>query len=792
MKQNFFIPNHSMEALEEAYQAALLNLAFQQIEQEEMAMIHERIQNVARNPQIARFEKKLGRRLRIERTKAFLQNRLPRAAQIAVALIAALSVSVGVALATSPEIRSWAAGVLTGMVIETPSFWGDEPLTAHITGGVNYDGQLLLVEENETLVLREDTAAEPIRYEWKNRGARSLAQLAVYNGRLYALYKTGYVDLATQERTGAAGKYKGPSFLGDSFDGLGLGRVQLKGNGTFTVDELASFDGDKLFADGTDDCYVQSAAAGNGKLYFATGYSLPETNGFSFSNGRARFFACDLTGFELTELPLPIENSESPDCELFGDGEVFLATSTQELPVQIWHIGANGDSKCLAMFGEGNRPNSFAYCADTDTLYFQRDAAIYAATHFDIENAERVALSGGSEGNGLLIGENSYAIISGDVEVFNFDVQLGAVTELMVGGVIDASVDADFRAANPGLTLIEDSDSIDKYGEDYAQALISGEATADIVEMYSTDESPLHSANWGRPIMDEMVRAEIDRMPEGARKYVSEADMYIAFPCGAFCAYSDVEIVPACWAQSGLGKAPETWLELVETLDRLSHSAAADKYAIYTEHANIRQSLTEQLTESFARNWAARGMKMDFGGADFRKAMEALEHIDFNALRYVEDDDAENILIYWQSGGSTYEPGYKAEDRCGITLKIRPEDAKISRGSCYLERINPNANADAKLAAYSYMRSKLTNDEYASERLRWDFATPAMELAAWSKGAATPKQIEIYRENVGDVWLGRLSGWAEERRNDALAAYAKDRIDFATLADRLNEIYAEY
>ena len=269
MKQNFFIPNHSMEALEEAYQAALLNLAFQQIEQEEMAMIHERIQNMARNPQIARFEKKFGRRLRMERTKAFLQNRLPRAAQIAVALIAALSVSVGVALATSPEIRSWAAGVLTGTVIETPSFWGDEPLTAHITGGVNYDGQLLLVEENETLVLREDTAAEPMRYEWKDRGARSLSQLTVYNGRLYALYKTGYVDLATQERTGATGKYKGSSFLGDSFDGLSLGRIQLKGNGTFTVDELANFDGDKLFADGADDCCVQSAAAGNGKLYLS-------------------------------------------------------------------------------------------------------------------------------------------------------------------------------------------------------------------------------------------------------------------------------------------------------------------------------------------------------------------------------------------------------------------------------------------------------------------------------------------------------------------------------------------
>ena len=134
------------------------------------------------------------------------------------------------------------------------------------------------------------------------------------------------------------------------------------------------------------------------------------------------------------------------------------------------------------MFGEGSRPNSFAYCADTDTLYFQRDAAIYAATLFNVEGAVRVALSGGSEGDGLLIGENSYAIVGNDVEVFNFDDELGAVTELTVGGRINASVDAELRAANPSLTLIEDP--CDKYGADYVQALISGEATADIVEVF--------------------------------------------------------------------------------------------------------------------------------------------------------------------------------------------------------------------------------------------------------------------------------------------------------------------
>ena len=57
MKQNTFIPDHSPRALDEAYQAALLSLAFQQIEQEELNMIHKQIQAAPHEPQTLQFEK---------------------------------------------------------------------------------------------------------------------------------------------------------------------------------------------------------------------------------------------------------------------------------------------------------------------------------------------------------------------------------------------------------------------------------------------------------------------------------------------------------------------------------------------------------------------------------------------------------------------------------------------------------------------------------------------------------------------------------------------------------------
>lgn len=794
MKQNSFIPDHSLEALEEAYQAALLNLAFQQIEQEEWKMMRKRIYDTSLDLQNHRFAKRLAHRLRNQRTRSFLRYKLPKVAQVAACLIAVLSIGAGVALAASREVRSWAAGVLTGSVINPEFSFGSEPLTFSITDGVEINEQLLLVESGTTLILRESMDAEPVRYEWKDRGARNLSKLAVYNDTLYVLFEDGYADDATVQQNGKEGKYKN-AWTGKSFDQIGLGCVQLGEDGTFTINELAYFDGEKLFGLDVENCAVVSAAVGNEKLYFVTEYDVPETGGFSFGNRRARLFACDLAHSELVELPLPIENKDSPECELFSDGDVFLSTSTLELPVQVWQIKEDGSCTSRVVFDEGSSANSFAYCAANDTLYFQRDSILYAAAHFDVANAARVALTGGSRGKGLLIDENSYAIIDVIAEVFNLDDEIGAVKELVVGGNFSADMTQELRAQNPELTLRNDPveyavqrSETDDARAAYRQMLVSGEATADLVSSFYTADGTLYSAGWGKFIQDEEICAEIDLMPESVRKYVTKDGEYIAFPCDTFCAYADLGIIPAHWQDLGLGDAPQTWLELAQKLSELSHSENAGKYVIFTQSLmNFAQALTLNLTDGFARSWAARGLEMDFGGADYQAAIEAIESIDFSALRCSTGALSDDALMYL--GGGIYDPFGILERESGITLRIRPEDQKISKGSCYIARINPAS--DAEELAYSYLHVGVFSDSgYNIRRLNYDFSTPAVELAELSDGWATAEEIETYRAQVGDVWLGSLDIGGKEQRNAVLNAYAKGEIGFDSLAEQLNSIYA--
>ena len=172
MKQNTFIPDHSPRALDEAYQAALLSLAFQQIEQEELNMIHKQIQAAPHEPQTLQFEKKLGRRLRGERTRSALTHSLPRLMRLVACIVTVLAIGTGMALALSQEARSWAAGVLTGTGMEGSGFFTVPAEASKVTDGVSYGERLLLLNANGTLELRESTDAEPVRYAWKDQGAR--------------------------------------------------------------------------------------------------------------------------------------------------------------------------------------------------------------------------------------------------------------------------------------------------------------------------------------------------------------------------------------------------------------------------------------------------------------------------------------------------------------------------------------------------------------------------------------------------------------------------------------------
>ena len=280
MKQNTFIPDHSPRALDEAYQAALLSLAFQQIEQEELNMIHKQIQAAPHEPQTLQFEKKLGRRLRGERTRSALTHSLPRLMRLVACIVTALAIGTGMALALSQEARSWAAGVLTGTGMEGSGFFTVPAEASEVTDGVSYGERLLLLNANGTLELRESTDAEPVRYAWKDQGARRLVKLEMLNGTLYALYEDGYTsDDFVTNKAGRAGAYHDDQ---GCFDALCLGQITLLPDGTFTVEQLLRLDGGALFEPNARNCYANSIAAGNGNLYFTTASVTRRHEGFNF------------------------------------------------------------------------------------------------------------------------------------------------------------------------------------------------------------------------------------------------------------------------------------------------------------------------------------------------------------------------------------------------------------------------------------------------------------------------------------------------------------------------------
>lgn len=792
MKQDAFIPDHSPKALDEAYQAALLNLAFQQIEQEELKMIHKQIQAAPHEPQTLQFEKKLGRRLRGERTRSALTHSLPRLMRLVACIVTALAIGTGMALALSQEARSWAAGVLTGTGMEGSGFFTVPAEASEVTDGVSY-GERLLLNANGTLELRESTDAEPVRYAWKDQGARRLVKLETLDGTLYALYEDGYTsDDFVTNKAGRAGAYHDDQ---GCFDALCLGQITLLPDGTFTVEQLSRLDGGALFEPNARNCYANSIAAGNGNLYFTTASVTRRHEGFNFIDDgyTEHLFCIDLSNYALTELSAPTGSTVDPRYRLFADGTAFVAV---EDPARIYRIEPDGGYTLMAEFTSNQRPNSYAYNAETDTLYYQLESAVYAAPHFDIANACRAALSGGAGGRGLLIGKNSYVIVGtfdGKGEVFNLDEKPANVTELVVGGMGFYMSDA-VRAQNPGLMLVEDPVENALINEDkggkYAEKLLSGEAKADLVRSFYDEDAILQRAGWGKPITDKALCAEIDLMPDGMRDYVTKDGAYIGLPSDTFSIRSDITISPKNWAALGLGEYPTTWMELLGKLAALSHSADAGKYAIDTPYLGIEQTLMAQLADGYARSWAAQGMEMDFGGAEFKAALDMLKRIDFAALRHDEEGGwSETSQPLLSLGGDEYSPIFEFSFAQRRTLKVHPEDSLISEASCYIVRINPNTHAEKE--AYALLRAKMLSDQYIYERLTYDFATPAAELAGLSGGLVTAEQIENVRKNVGDVWFSGLDDKAIEQRSEALADYAQGEMDFDALAAQLNEIYAK-
>ena len=202
-----------------------------------------------------------------------------------------------------PPLRSGCGGVaggakLGGGAIEYPMPVGrqeseDNFFTsrAGIEDGVVASGQLVLMESGTTLLLRNSTAAEPVRCTWTDQGARR--RLEACGGEIYALYEIDRQENLFEDQE--------DGFVHAAWGGfarIGLGHPHLAEDGTFTVEEPASFDGSALFdprGEAAANCTLSRIDAGNGKLSFTT--VCDAANGTRIE----RLFDCDLTGYALTE-----------------------------------------------------------------------------------------------------------------------------------------------------------------------------------------------------------------------------------------------------------------------------------------------------------------------------------------------------------------------------------------------------------------------------------------------------------------------------------------------------------
>ncbi|MBR6419871.1 MAG: hypothetical protein IKS42_06030 [Oscillospiraceae bacterium] len=155
-RHDAFIPEHDRASVSEALEAVLYCAAFQRMEEMEMKRMVTDIRENAEHPMASPgVRRKVNRR---RRWSAFRRT-VPKAAQIAAAFIAVLSISASIALAASPAARRWAAGALYSRVTDSDSFFGE--VHSYLTDGAVMDGKLIAVEDNESISVYEGTDVEP-------------------------------------------------------------------------------------------------------------------------------------------------------------------------------------------------------------------------------------------------------------------------------------------------------------------------------------------------------------------------------------------------------------------------------------------------------------------------------------------------------------------------------------------------------------------------------------------------------------------------------------------------------
>ena len=798
MRHEARIPDHDRAAVAEALEAALYRAAFQRMEEAEMKQLLSEVDHGEKN---VAAPVELRRRLKRRRGWADFRRNLPRVAQAAAVFIAVLSIGTGIALATSPQARQWAAGVLQSRVVDPDGFFGE--LRSSMTDGAAVDGKLLVVEDNENLSVYEGTDAEPVTYEWRDAGNRRIDALAVDGESAWVVY---------HDNDGAPIEAFDLDRMPERY---GLGRVILGEDGSFDVAKVASApaaaildpEGRKLDSYGIPGMTVQ-----DGKLLFASEYAVEsEAEGFSFKPANVRLFSWDTADGTLSELALDgIPMDWSP--ELFGDG-YLAAFDDGAAGARVFRIDGDAlEEVCRVPYSGAERPGSFAIRreasplgrASDGALVYVLDGSVWMAPDMDPAGAVRVAVCGEVHGRGLLPDEDTYAVVHGDeVRLFDLTVPLGEVDELVVDGDSwNEAVTQRFIAEHPGTAVVRDPGGV--IGEAYADGMLSGKTSGDVVTLEYHDFRRVRDAGLVAPLTDAALVAEWEKLPDGLRDFLSVDGRAAAIPVD-FYAYPDVMFLQANWeaVRGDFADYPATWLDYARWLRDFSHSEAAGRYVIdFDGYERVDLDVPGQfemftlwdMAEAFERCWRALGEDVDFNRPEFTECVATLAAVDWKALRYGDGDEGgEDLRALFFPG--VYDPLFSENDwSIGCrTLKIRPDAPKLTRASGYFAFVP--AASTSRATAQEYLKTlaalNRTGDEGSLPAAAcYDFATAPETLASAAGPGFTADSIRRYREQVGDAVVPLMHDDETVRKvRDIAVEYVAGKIDAGMLCGALNGVY---
>lgn len=753
-RHDAFIPEHDRASVSEALEAALYCAAFQRMEEMEMKRMVTDIRKNAEQPMASPgVRRKVNRR----RCWSAFRHTVPKAAQIAAAFIAVLSISASIALAASPAARRWAAGALYSRVEDQQGFSFGE-WRAYLTDGAVMDGKLIAVEDNESISVYEGTNVEPTVYKWRDAGERSINAVVAGSDGIYVIYADGHGNSSS-------------SFNLDYVPlAYGLGCVTLDDDGTFDVTALAEApataildsEGRKLNSYG-----IQDTVLTGGKLYFTAEYAVEsELEGFGYAPANVRLFSWDLADGVLSEFDLAgVPTDWSPELFGGGDGAYLAAYDDRAAAARIYRVeGSALKPLCEIPYSGAMRPNSFALREVDDALLYVLDGSVWMAQGMNADAAMRIAVCGELSGQGLMLDDATYAVLHGDsVNVFDLTSTPKEVDELVVDGDSWNNIaNQTFIAEHPDVAIVSDPGNHTEDIGRYSERMLEGKTAGDVVALEHDGFEQVRDAGLIAPLTDPELRAEWEKLPEGLQTFLSTNGQPAAIPLDIY-AYPDVAFLTENWdnIRGGFEDCPDTWLDYIRWLGEYSHSEAAGDYVIEFDAldgsgpnaAEAFEAYTLlSMADAYARCWKALGEAVDFSKPDFTACLEALEGVDWGALHYCDgtpaNDGKEHRAVLFYAG---YDP-YEDVTVVPCTLRIREDAPKLSRASGTFVFVP--AASTSRATAQEYLKTlaqvNQTNYEGSLEAVYYDFATDPEDFASKWGGAESAEAIRQYREQVGD------------------------------------------